>query len=134
MSEAICGTDKGEVCARISLRSSGLRLLLINMEHNLSQEKKPAEKRGGSRRVARMSGAPLDVLGSRLAQGVPRYPGIHPHVAIGVRLRRDPCWLIPATRLSHAEKPSEQRGAWADRLITMPWDVDVAQRGTHYLR
>src|SRR5437588_4322298 len=44
MSEAICGTAKGEVCPRISLRSSGLRLLLINTAHNLSHEKE--QKRG----------------------------------------------------------------------------------------
>ena len=49
MSEAICGTAKGEVCPRISLRSSGLRLLLINAAYNLSHETNPAEKRGGIR-------------------------------------------------------------------------------------
>ena len=49
MSEAICGTAKGEVFPRISLRSSGLRLLLINAAYNLSHETNPAEKRGGIR-------------------------------------------------------------------------------------
>jgi hypothetical protein len=30
-----------------------------------------------------MTGALLDVLGSHLAQGAQRYPGVRPHVAIG---------------------------------------------------
>ena len=58
-----------------------------------------------------MSGAPLDVLGSQLAQGPPRYPG----------------------GTSACCRWGVFFGAYGrNRLITMPWGVDVAQRGTHY--
>jgi len=59
-----------------------------------------------------MSGAPLDVLGSQLAQGPPRYPG----------------------GTSACCRWGVFFGAYGrNRLITMPWGVDVAQRGTHYV-
>jgi hypothetical protein len=35
-----------------------------------------------------MSGAPLDVLGSHLAQGPPDIPGVRPHVSVGVFFSR----------------------------------------------
>jgi hypothetical protein len=58
-----------------------------------------------------MTGAPLDVLGSHLAQGAPRYPG----------------------GTSACCRWGAFFGAYGrDRLITMPWGVDVAQWGTHY--
>jgi len=59
-----------------------------------------------------MSGAPLDVLGSQLAQGPPRYPG----------------------GTSACCRWGVFFGAYGrNRLITMPWGVDVAQRGTHHV-
>jgi hypothetical protein len=80
-----------------------------------------------------MSGAPLDGLKSRLVRSALRNPGIPAHVAMGRALGSTP--------LAHADYATEPRGKnlqssgvyGRDRLITMPWGVDVAQRGTHHV-
>ena len=80
-----------------------------------------------------MSGAPLNCVPWPLGARRAAISGDKPHVAIGARLRRTPPWLMRAMRRV-MRKNLQSSGAYGrDRLITMPWGVDVAQRGTHHV-
>ena len=62
-----------------------------------------------------MSGGPVDHAALTIDAGAPRYPGIHPHVAIGGAPSAQPRWLMRATQLPPRAQLRDQFGKLAAR-------------------